>query len=92
MLWGVVIVATVFDVVTTMVGIARGAREGNAVAWAFLETYGTPGIGLLKFSVLVFVVLLWWRLPNRPATAVLLAFALVSLAVVASNALTLVSL
>ena len=90
-LWAVVIVSTVFDVVTTIVGIQRGAEEGNAVARAFIETYGTPGIGLLKFSALV-VVVLWATLPDRHATVVLTAFALVSLLVVVLNALTLASL
>ena len=91
-LWAVVVVATVFDVLTTMVGLHRGASEGNAVARAFVETYGTPGIGLLKFAALVLVVLLWGLLPDRYATAVLSAFALVSLLVVALNALTLLAL
>ena len=91
-LWSVVLVASVFDIVTTIVGLAGGADEGNAVAWAFLETYGTPGIGLLKFSALLVVALLWWRLPDRYATVVLSAFALVSLLVVALNAVTLASL
>jgi uncharacterized membrane protein len=91
-LWGVVIVASAFDIVTTIVGVDRGAAEGNAVARAFIETYGTPGIGLLKFVALVVVVVLWSVLDDRNASAVLLAFALVSLLVVALNALTLASL
>jgi len=91
-LWSVVIVATVFDVVTTIVGLARGASEGNAVAVAFIETYGTPGIGLLKFIALLLVVLLWWRLPDQQASVVLLAFSVVSLAVVTANAVTLATL
>ena len=91
-LWVVVILASALDVVTTLVGLARGAEEANAVAVAFIETYGTPGVGLLKFCVLVVVVLLWWRLPDRQAYAVLLGFALVSLTVVALNAATLASL
>jgi len=88
-LWSVVVLASVFDVVTTMVGIERGFGEGNAVARAFIETYGTPGIGLLKFAALVFVAVCWAALPERYGSAVLSGFAVVSLAVVASNALTL---
>jgi uncharacterized membrane protein len=90
--WTIIIVATVFDIVTTIVGVERGASEGNAVARAFIETYGTPGIGLLKFAALVTVVILWGTLPDRYGTAVLTGFALVSLLVVALNALTLASL
>jgi uncharacterized membrane protein len=91
-LWSVVIVASVFDIVTTIVGVYRGIPEGNPVAQAFIETYGTPGVGLLKFSALVLVVLLWASLPDRYATAVLSAFAVVSLAVVGVNAVALAAL
>jgi hypothetical protein len=91
-LWSVVIVASVFDIVTTMAGVHRGAPEGNPVALAFMETYGTPGVGMLKFSALVVVVVLWARLDDRRATALLAAFALVSLFVVAVNAVTVASL
>jgi uncharacterized membrane protein len=88
-LWTVVILGSVFDVVTTMVGIAQGFPEGNAVARAFIETYGTPGIGLLKFSALVVVVLGWALLPEKYGTVILQGMALVSLLVVALNAATL---
>ena len=91
-LWSVVILASLFDVVTTIVGIDRGFAEGNAVARAFIQTYGTPGIGLLKFSALVVVVVSWAWLDDRRATAVLFGFAIVSLVVVALNATTLASL
>lgn len=90
-LWTAVILASVFDVVTTMVGLERGFGEGNAVARAFIETYGASGIGLLKFSALVLVVILWWRLDDERATVVLAVFAVFSLLVVALNVLTLAS-
>lgn len=86
-----VILASAFDVVTTVVGLERGFGEGNVVARAFVETYGTSGIGLLKFSALVVVALAWALLPERYGTAVLQAMAVVSLVVVASNAATLAS-
>jgi uncharacterized membrane protein len=91
-LWAVVILASVFDIVTTMVGVERGFAEGNAVARAFIETYGTPGIGLLKFAALVVVVVLWTLLDDERATVVLAVFAAVSVLVVALNAVTLASL
>ena len=72
--------------------LARGVAEGNAVAQAFLSAYGTPGIGLLKFSALVVVVVMWATLPDRYGVVVLQAFALVSLLVVALNAVTLAAL
>jgi hypothetical protein len=88
-LWTVVIVASIFDVVTTMHGLDMGLREGNAVARAFIETYGTPGIGLLKFSALVALVLVWATLPRRYRSAALAGFAVFSLVTVFSNAITL---
>lgn len=88
-LWTVVILASALDIVTTIVGIERGFTEGNTVARAFITTYGTSGIGLLKFSALLLVVVLWFTLDDDRASVVLLAFALVSLLVVASNAVTL---
>ena len=91
-LWTVVIVAAVFDVVTTITGLAHGLPEGNSVARAFLETYGTPGIGYLKFSALVLLVVAWHELPDRDATYVLAGFAAVSLLTVALNAVTLATI
>lgn len=91
-LWSVVVLSSVLDVVTTMVGLGRGFEEGNAVAQAFIDTYGTPGIGLLKFSALVLVVFLWAGLPEKQATAVLYAFAVISLLVVGLNAATLATI
>jgi hypothetical protein len=90
-LWTVVLVASALDIVTTIVGLGRGASEANAVARAFLATYGSPGIGLLKFAALVLVAVLWYVFPDEHATTVLVAFALVSLLVVALNTLTLLA-
>jgi hypothetical protein len=88
-LWTVVIVSTVFDVVTTLVGLELGLSEGNAVARAFLSTYGPLGIGALKFVALVVLVLTWARISDRQATLALAGFALVSLLTVALNAVSL---
>ncbi|MFB6070627.1 MAG: DUF5658 family protein [Halanaeroarchaeum sp.] len=88
-LWVVVLVSAVFDVVTTMVGLEVGLREGNQVARAFVATYGRPGIGLLKLLALVVVVLAWWTLDGERASAVLAGFAVLSLLVVALNAVAL---
>ncbi|MFB6179376.1 MAG: DUF5658 family protein [Halorientalis sp.] len=91
-LWSVILVASVFDILTTMRGIALGLQEGNAVARAFMATYGTPGIGLLKFSALVALAITWWVLPDRPATVVLTGFAVLSVLTIGLNALTLAGL
>lgn len=90
--WTVILIATFFDITTTIVGVGRGVEEGNAVARAFIETYGTPGLGLLKFAALVTVLVLWAALPDRYGTAILSGFALMSLFVVALNAITLAGL
>lgn len=91
-LWSVIIVAAMLDVVTTMTGLSRGLQEGNAVARAFIETYGQVGIGLLKFAALFVLVVSWRSLPDRAATVVLAGFAAVSLVTVALNVLTLLAL
>jgi len=91
-LWSVIIVASVFDIVTTITGLEEGFQEGNAVARAFIETYGTPGLGMLKFSALLLLLLAWAALPDREAEIVLAGFAIVSLVTVVLNALTLAPL
>lgn len=88
-LWTVILVAAMFDVVTTLVGLEVGLSEGNVIAIAFIETYGSPGIGGLKFAALVTLVLVWGQLPDRMATIALQGFATISLVVVALNAVTL---
>jgi hypothetical protein len=85
------LVASVVDVLTTLQGLALGIEEGNAVARAFLDTYGRPGIGLLKFVALMFLVGSWAVLPDRSATLVLAGFAVISVLVILLNALTLLS-
>ena len=45
-LWTVVLVATVLDILTTMVGLERGLREGNVVVRAAVEALGVPVIGM----------------------------------------------
>jgi hypothetical protein len=88
-LWTVVILASVFDVVTTMTGLSLGFEEGNTVVRAFIATYGTPGIGLLKFVALVLLGVTWATLPDRPAELVLTGFAVIATLTVFLNALTL---
>ncbi|MFB6094880.1 MAG: DUF5658 family protein [Halodesulfurarchaeum sp.] len=88
-LWSVVVVGSVFDILTTMVGLGVGLREGNLVARAFVETYGVTGIGWLKLGALVGLVVSWFVLPKRPARILLFWFAIVSLVAVAFNVLTL---
>lgn len=91
-LWSVIIVASVFDILTTITGLSKGLAEGNAVARAFMETYGTPGLGMLKFSALLVLLLAWAGLPDRDAELVLTGFAIVSLVTVVLNAMTLAPL
>lgn len=91
-LWTVIVVAAVFDIVTTLVGLGQGLREGNLIARAFIATYGPSGVGWLKFVALVILVIVWGMLPDRSATVVLAGFAVISLLVVALNAFTLMGL
>jgi len=91
-LWTVVLVGSAFDIVTTMVGTASGLSEGNAVARAFMATYGTPGIGALKLVALVVLLIAWQYLAEESASIVLAGFALITLVVVGLNTLTLAGL
>jgi len=88
-LWTVVLVGAALDVVTTIVGVGAGIPEGNAVARAFMATYGTSGIGALKLSALVILVLTWHYLEATSARLVLMGFAVVTLVVIGLNTLTL---
>lgn len=88
-LWTVVLLAGMFDIVTTMVGLGIGLQEGNAIARAFIATFGMTGIGYLKFSAYVILAGVWFRLPDWQATITLAVFGVISLLVVALNAITL---
>jgi hypothetical protein len=90
-LWTVVLLAGMFDIVTTMVGLGIGLQEGNAIARAFIATYGMTGIGYLKFSAYVILAAVWFRLPDWQATITLAVFGVISLLVVALNAISLLS-
>ena len=91
-LWTVILVGSVLDVVTTIVGVGRGIPEGNAAARAFIATYGTPGIGALKLLALIALVFAWQYLEGESARLVLMGFALVTLLVSGLNTLTLAGL
>ena len=92
LLWTVVIITSVFDILTTMVGLNHRLEEGNVVAEAFIATYGMPGIGLLKFSALVLLAISWAILFDRHATKLLAAFGVISLATVTWNVMTLAAI
>lgn len=91
-LWAVVIVGAALDVTTTIVGVTAGFPEGGTVARAFMQTYGTPGIGALKLVALVALVVTWHYLESRSAQLVLVGFGLVTLLAAALNALTLAAI
>lgn len=91
-LWTVVLVGAALDVVTTIVGVGAGIPEGNVVAKAFLETYGSPGIGALKLTALLVLLLTWHYLEETSGRIVLMGFAVVSIVVIGLNTLTLAGL
>ncbi|WP_276272679.1 DUF5658 family protein [Haloarcula litorea] len=88
-LWTVIVAATVADVLLTMRGLALGYREGNAVVGALLSTFGLAGLWLVKFAAMVWLVVGWAVLSDRDAAVFLALFALVTLVVVAHNAVVL---
>ncbi|MBX0296294.1 DUF5658 family protein [Haloarcula nitratireducens] len=90
-LWTVILLTSLFDVVTTTVGLELGLREGNAVARALVESYGVVGLAALKIGALLVVALVWAALDEHRSTAALVGFALVSSFVVALNTIALVT-
>lgn len=86
-LWTLILVTTVADILLTMVGLARGLREGNVVVAAMLAELGLAGLWLVKFGAMVWLVAGWLLLDDRNAAVFLALFAIVTAAVVVSNTL-----
>ncbi|MDS0259113.1 DUF5658 family protein [Haloarcula sp. S1CR25-12] len=86
-LWAVILATTVADILLTMVGLAAGYREGNAVVAALLAEFGLVGLWLVKFGAMVWLVCGWLLLDDRNAAVFLALFGAVTGAAVVSNAL-----
>ena len=86
-LWAIILLTTVADILLTMVGLARGLREGNVVVAALLSEFGLAGLWLVKFGAMVWLVAGWTLLDDRDAAIFLALFATVTAAVVVSNTL-----
>jgi len=87
-LWTVILVATVGDILLTMTGLTVGLQEGNVVVSTMLAEFGLAGLWLVKFGAMLWLVAGWRLLSERDATVFLALFAVVTLAVVAYNAVT----
>jgi hypothetical protein len=87
-LWTVILVATVGDILLTMTGLTVGLQEGNAVVSAMLAEFGLAGLWVVKFGAMLWLVAGWRLLSERNATVFLALFAVVTLAVVAYNSVT----
>ncbi|MDS0222665.1 DUF5658 family protein [Haloarcula sp. S1AR25-5A] len=87
-LWTVILVATIGDILLTMTGLTVGLQEGNVVVSAMLAEYGLAGFWLVKFGAMLWLVLGWRLLSERNATVFLTLFAVVTLAVVVYNSVT----
>jgi hypothetical protein len=85
-LWGIILAATVADVLLTMVGLAGGFREGNALVRYMVSTFGPAGLWIVKFAAMCWLVAGWSLLSDRNATVFLALFAVVTLLVVVNNA------
>lgn len=88
-LWTIIVTATVLDILTTMIGLSRGLQEGNVVVETMLNTLGLPGLWLVKFLAMVWLVGGWALLSDRNAAIFLGLFATVTVATVVVNVLTL---
>ncbi len=87
-LWTVILVATVGDILLTMTGLTVGLQEGNVVVSRMLAEFGLAGFWLVKFGAMLWLVAGWRLLSERNATVFLALFAVVTLAVVAYNSVT----
>ncbi|KAA9409237.1 hypothetical protein EGO51_05325 [Haloarcula hispanica] len=87
-LWTVILVATVGDILLTMTGLTVGLQEGNVVVSRMLAEFGLAGFWLVKFGAMLWLVAGWRLLSEYNATVFLALFAVVTLAVVAYNAVT----
>ncbi|GAA5474477.1 hypothetical protein Hhis01_01895 [Haloarcula hispanica] len=87
-LWTVILVATVGDILLTMTGFTVGLQEGNVVVSTMLAEFGLAGLWLVKFGAMLWLVAGWRLLSEHNATVFLALFAVVTLAVVAYNAVT----
>lgn len=85
-LWVVILLSTAADIVLTMAGLAAGLREGNVVVATLLAEFGLPGLWLLKFAAMLWLVAGWLLLDDRNAAVFLGLFAAVTSTVVVSNA------
>lgn len=90
-LWSVILLATVADILLTMIGVANGLQEGNVVVAAALAEFGIAGLWLVKFAAMVWLVVGWALLSDRDATIFLALFAGVTLSVVGYNVVILTS-
>ena len=87
-LWTVILVATVGDILLTMTGLTVGLQEGNVVVSTMLAEFGLAGLWLVKFGAMLWLVAGWRLLSERNATVFLALFAVVTLAVVVYNSIT----
>lgn len=85
-LWGLILVATVADILLTMRGTALGFEEGNALVRTMLSAFGPAGLWVVKFAAMCWLVAGWTLLSDRNAAIFLGLFAVVTLAVTVHNA------
>jgi len=91
-LWGLILVTTAADIVLTMVGLASGLQEGNAVVGAMVSSFGLAGLWAVKFAAMCWLVAGWALLSDRNASVFLGLFAAVTSLVVVHNAVTILGL
>ncbi len=89
-LWGLILAATVADILLTMTGTAGGLQEGNVVVRLMLGAFGPAGLWLVKFAAMVWLVGGWAFLSDRNAAIFLALFATVTVFVTVYNAVLLV--
>jgi hypothetical protein len=86
-LWTAIIITTVADIILTLVGVGTGLGEGNPVVRALMSAFGIPGLYIVKFLAMVWLVAGWTLLSDRNASIFLALFAIVTILVTAHNSI-----
>lgn len=84
-LWTAILIATVVDIILTLVGVGTGLGEGNPVVRALMGAFGVAGLYIVKFLAMVWLVAGWTLLSDRNASIFLALFAIVTILVTAHN-------
>lgn len=89
-LWGLVVVAAVGDLVSTLFGLSLCFAEANPVARAMLDAAGGAGLVALKLAAVALLAVVYRTVRPLYARAALVAFSVPQLLAVGHNGMLIV--